>query len=102
MDGRIPENRVLSHDALEGAYLRGAYMGDVELTDGFPGGVMSYYKRMHRWVRGDWQNAPWLFRRGRDLPDLERWKLFDSLRRSWFRLRRCSPSWQACFSPPAL
>jgi len=82
LEKRIPENHVLSHDALEGAYLRGAWMGDVELTDGFPSGVLSYYRRLHRWVRGDWQNLPWIGRRGRDLPDIERWRLLDSLRRS--------------------
>lgn len=82
MEGRIPENRVLSHDALEGAYLRGGFMDDVELTDCFPSSVSSYYKRMHRWTRGDWQNIPWLFRRGMELSDVERWKIFDNLRRS--------------------
>ena len=43
MEGRIPENAALSHDALEGAYLRGAYVGDVELMDGFPSRALSYY-----------------------------------------------------------
>lgn len=78
----IPDNSVLSHDALEGAYLRGAYMGDAEFSDGFPASVRSYYKRLHRWVRGDWQNSPWLFSRGRAFPAIERWRLFDSIRRS--------------------
>lgn len=82
MSERLPEGRVLSHDALEGAFLRGGYMSGTELIDGFPSGPLSYYKRLHRWVRGDWQNLPWLFRRGRDLPDIERFRLFDSLRRS--------------------
>ena len=80
--GKIPENRVLSHDAIEGAFLRGGYLSTVELIDSFPRKPLSYYKRLHRWVRGDWQNLPWLFRRGRALPDIERWRLFDSLRRS--------------------
>lgn len=31
---------------------------------------------------GDWQNAGWIFRKSALLPDIERWKLFDSLRRS--------------------
>lgn len=79
---RLPENHVLSHDALEGAFLRGGYMSDTELTDSFPSGALSYYKRLERWTRGDWQNLPWLFRRGRALPDIERFRLFDSLRRS--------------------
>lgn len=82
MSSRIPEGRVLSHDAIEGAFLRGGYMGSTELTDSFPSGPLSYYKRLHRWVRGDWQNLPWLFGRGRALPDIERFRLFDSLRRS--------------------
>lgn len=82
MDKRLPENTVLSHDALEGAFLRGGLMADTELTDGFPTGVLSYYKRQHRWMRGDWQNSPWLFRAGKDLPSIEKWRLFDSLRRS--------------------
>ena len=79
---RIPEGRVLSHDALEGAFLRGGYVSDVELTDGFPSGAVSYFARAHRWMRGDVQNLPWLFRRDKALPPIERWRLFDSLRRA--------------------
>lgn len=82
LDGSIPEGRVLSHDAIEGAYLRGGYMTDVELTDSFPSDVLSYFQRMHRWVRGDWQNLPWLFRRGKKLALIDRFRLFDSVRRS--------------------
>ncbi|MCD7749356.1 MAG: hypothetical protein LUH42_04845, partial [Oscillospiraceae bacterium] len=55
LENRFGENRVLSHDALEGAYLRGAYLGDVELTDGAPVRAAAWFRRMHRWVRGDWQ-----------------------------------------------
>ena len=80
--GRFPDGRILSHDALEGAFLRGGYMGDAEFVDSFPAKPLSYYKRLHRWVRGDWQNAPWLFAAGRALRDIDRWRLFDSLRRS--------------------
>ena len=78
----IPEGLVLSHDALEGAYLRGGYMSDAEFSDSFPAKALSYYRRSHRWIRGDWQNAPWIFSKRAFLPDIERWKLFDSLRRS--------------------
>ena len=81
-ENRFGENRVLSHDALEGAYLRGAYVGDVELTDGAPVTAHAWFRRMHRWVRGDWQNLPWLFKAGKDLSLIDRWKLFDSMRRS--------------------
>lgn len=91
MEGRFPENRVLSHDLLEGAYLHAGLISDVELTDGFPARCGSYYRRLHRWVRGDWQASPWLFRKVRTasgekepnpLPPLDRWKLLDNLRRS--------------------
>ncbi len=76
----FPEGRILSHDALEGAFLRGAYMSDAEFSDAFPGNVLSYYKRQHRWVRGDWQNAGWIF--SKELSAMDRFRLFDSLRRS--------------------
>ena len=79
---RLPEERVLSHDTLEGAYLHGGFMGDTELTDSFPGSYSSYCRREHRWIRGDWQNLSWLFRRGKELPDGERWRIFDNIRRS--------------------
>ena len=82
LDGRIPENLTLSHDAVEGAFLRSGFVGDMELTDSFPGGVLPYLRRLERWTRGDWQNLPWLFRRGRALPELEKWRLLDSVRRS--------------------
>jgi cyclic beta-1,2-glucan synthetase len=78
----FPEDFILSHDALEGAYLRGGYMSDCEVTDGFPTRPLSFFRRLGRWTRGDWQNLPWLFSRGRALSDIDRWKLFDSIRRS--------------------
>ena len=76
----IRPGRVLSHDAVEGALLRGGFVGDAEFLDAFPARPLSCYKRLHRWVRGDWQNLPFLFRPA--LPGIERWRLFDSLRRS--------------------
>src|SRR5205807_4726252 len=40
-------------------------------------------KRKHRWVRGDWQVASWMFGRARNpLGILSRWKILDNLRRS--------------------
>jgi cyclic beta-1,2-glucan synthetase len=76
----IPEGRVLSHDAPEGALLRGGFVGDAALSDRFPARPLAYYKRLHRWVRGDWQNLPFLFSPA--LCAVDRWRLFDSLRRS--------------------
>ena len=81
--GVIPEGRVLSHDALEGAYLHGGFLGDVELTDTFPAAPLAWGARAHRWIRGDWQNAPWIFsRRARVLHPIDRFRLADNLRRS--------------------
>ena len=77
---RLPEGKILSHDALEGALLHGAFCGDVAFCDAFPARPIAYYRRQHRWLRGDWQNLPWVF--SRDLGDLDRWRLFDSVRRS--------------------
>ena len=78
----VPDGRILSHDALEGAYLRGGLMSDTEFTDSFPSTPVAYYRRSHRWTRGDWQNAGKILARGAELPDTERFRLFDSLRRS--------------------
>ena len=78
----IEEGRVLSHDALEGAYLRGGFMGDVELCDSFPVSLLSFHRRSHRWTRGDWQNLPWIFKRGHAFTPIDRFRLFDSIRRS--------------------
>lgn len=82
----IPENKVLSHDLLESCYARTAFSSSAKVMDNFPGSVISYGKREHRWIRGDWQLFPWLFwrkpARGRSLCALSRWKIFDNLRRS--------------------
>ncbi len=76
----IPPGRVLSHDAVEGAILRGGFVGEAECADRFPAKPLAYYKRLHRWVRGDWQNLPYAF--SRDLPEAARRRLRESLLRS--------------------
>ena len=86
----FPENRILSHDLIEGNYARCGLLSDTELFDDFPARYHAYARREHRWVRGDWQLLPWLGTRvpapageiPNPLPALERWKLFDNLRRS--------------------
>ena len=91
LDSRFPDNAILSHDLLEGSYLRAGLLGEVELTDGCPWQVYGYFARLHRWIRGDWQLLPWLGRRVPDgrggkeenpLPPLAKWKILDNLRRS--------------------
>lgn len=90
LDGRIPENAVLSHDLLEGLFARPALVSDVEVVDDYPSSVLTHVHRQHRWVRGDWQVLPWLLpwtpaQRGferNSLPLISRWKVLDNLRRS--------------------
>jgi len=81
LSDKIPQNAVLSHDLLEGSYVRTALLTDVELIDGYPAYYNSSFKRLHRWVRGDWQLLPWL-RKKRAINRLSKWKIFDNLRRS--------------------
>jgi len=85
LDGAIGENKVLSHDLLESCYTRCAFSSAAKIMDSFPGSVLSYIKREHRWIRGDWQLLPWLFlkdKNGRSLCALSKWKIFDNMRRS--------------------
>ncbi len=91
LKNRFPENRILSHDLLEGAYARAGLMTDVQLYEEYPGLYLSDMQRRHRWIRGDWQIADWItpFVPGYDrklhknpVSLLSRWKIFDNLRRS--------------------
>lgn len=81
LKGHIPENTVLSHDLLEGSYVRTALVSDIELIDGYPAYYSSSSMRLHRWVRGDWQLLPWI-NKNKGLNLLSRWKVIDNLRRS--------------------
>jgi cyclic beta-1,2-glucan synthetase len=56
----FPENRILSHDLIEGNYARCGLVTDIELLDDFPSRYNAYARREHRWVRGDWQIARWV------------------------------------------
>ena len=89
--GRCPENRILSHDLLEGCYVRAGLLSDVQLYEENPACYSVDVSRRHRWIRGDWQLAGWLLprvpgpgarRQKNPLSGLSRWKLFDNLRRS--------------------
>ncbi|MBR5227285.1 MAG: hypothetical protein IKV94_01435 [Clostridia bacterium] len=78
---KVPENLILSHDLLEGSFLRTGLASDVEVQDGFPSNFIAYMKRNHRWFRGDMQIASWIFKPKSGLGILSRWKIFDNLRR---------------------
>ncbi|PZO65994.1 MAG: protein ndvB [Paracoccus denitrificans] len=88
MDNRIPENRVLSHDLLEGSLARAALVTDIEVVEDFPLRYSTESARQHRWTRGDWQLLPFIFDRANGLSGLARWKMVDNLRREIV-----SPAW---------
>ena len=87
LSGRLPEGRVLSHDLLEGSMARCAAVTDITLIEDAPFHADVAASRVHRWTRGDWQLLPFLAEslvsdaRYR-LRSINRWKMFDNLRRS--------------------
>jgi len=113
--GKFPENRILSHDLLEGSYARAALVSDVQFFEDFPSRYSADARRRHRWMRGDWQIATWLLPRlpGADvrqtqnpLSGLSRWKILDNLRRTlvpfsllfllllgWILFPQAAPGW---------
>ncbi len=91
LNRRFPESHLLSHDLIEGAHSRAGLATDIELFDSFPSTVHSFIRREHRWIRGDWQIADWILptvpandgsRVPNPLSKMNRWKIFDNLRRS--------------------
>ena len=91
LDDRVPENHLLSHDLFEGIHGRAGLLTDVILYEDYPSHYLAYTRRLHRWVRGDWQLLPWLAARvpsesGKWVPNrlsvIDRWKTLDNLRRS--------------------
>src|SRR5579871_2769838 len=91
LDRRFPRNSLLSHDLIEGAYARAGLVSDIEVIEDYPSHYSAYNRRKHRWLRGDWQIAGWLFpsvpsESSDSVPNpislLSRWKILDNLRRS--------------------
>lgn len=86
MKNTLPENRILSHDLIEGNYLRCALLSDVVLLDSFPSQYTSYLEREKRWIRGDWQIASWIEKiinqKKNPINNISKFKIFDNLRRS--------------------
>lgn len=92
---KIRQNQILSHDLLEGLFGRTGLATDIILLENFPPTYLAWLKRLHRWIRGDWQLLTWLFRRSAIGPTpasaaplwrgselLRRWKILENLRRS--------------------
>jgi len=91
MEGKVPDNAMLSHDLFEGLFARAALATDIELFEAFPAHYEAAAARQHRWARGDWQLLPWLFGRGHTgsephravvIAAIGRWKILDNLRRT--------------------
>jgi len=91
LERRFPRNALLSHDLIEGAYTRAGLVSDIEVIEDYPSHYSAYNRRKHRWLRGDWQIADWLYARvsnesGAQVPNpislISSWKIFDNLRRS--------------------
>ncbi len=91
LNGRLPENRILSHDLLEGCYARSGLLSDVHLYEEYPADYAADVARRERWMRGDWQIASWVLPwvpapQGKSvvnpLSSLSRWKIMDNLVRS--------------------
>ncbi len=95
VQNKFPENRILSHDLIEGCYTRSVLVSDVIVYEESPEQYQADVKRRYRWIRGDWQISSWILplipgAKGRlmrnKLSALSRWKIFDNLRRSLFPL----------------
>jgi len=91
VEGRFPNNLILSHDLLEGCFGRTGLVSDVQVFEEYPVSYLADTRRRHRWIRGDWQILPWLFpfvpdnsqkKQRNPLSFLSRWKIIDNLRRS--------------------
>ncbi len=91
LEGRIPENTLLSHDLFEGIFARAALVSDIEVFEDYPSRYDVAAARQHRWARGDWQLLPWILgsvHRSKRLPGraaiptVGRWKMLDNLRRT--------------------
>lgn len=97
LKGRMPENRILSHDLLEGCYIRSGLISDVQLYEKYPSTYHDDVSRRYRWIRGDWQIGSWIMPHvpveenvngstktnlANPLSGLSKWKIADNLRRS--------------------
>ena len=87
LNGRLPEGQILSHDLLEGAIARCAAVTDITIIEDAPTHADVAASRVHRWTRGDWQLLPILLStltndKNYRLCGINRWKMFDNLRRS--------------------
>ena len=86
----FPDNLILSHDLIEGCYLRSGFASNIEVFDDFPSKYLNDARRHHRWVRGDTQILFWLKNKVKNrlgkvvenpINAISKYKIFDNLRR---------------------
>lgn len=75
----VPDGVILSHDVIEGGLVRCMLVSDTVFCDSTPKNSISYFRRQHRWVRGDVQNVIFLGS-SRSNPALS-FRLLENLRR---------------------
>ena len=78
--GEFPDEKILSHDILEGGLMTVLYCGETEFGDSFPPTTKGYFRRNHRWMRGDFQN--WRFLMDKRFSLLTKFKLSENIRRA--------------------
>ncbi len=75
----LPEGKILSHDLPEGGLLHTLLISDLPLSDSVPNNPASWYRRAHRWIRGDIQNLYFLFHRRYQLSFVSRRQILCNL-----------------------
>lgn len=107
----FPDEKILSHDLIEGCFVGCVSTGDVSLYESFPAEMEQDMKRQHRWTRGDWQLLPYLGRyftdkngrrRKNPLSPICRFRIRDNLVRSLVPGSLCFLAICSLFFPSAL
>ena len=91
LEGRVPENTLLSHDLFEGIFARAGLVSDIEVVEEFPvalrrrrGAPASMGAR--RLAVASLDSRPWAAANGAPgraaIPMIGRWKMLDNLRRT--------------------
>ena len=88
--GVLPDEKILSHDVVEGCMCNAGMIPDISFYDTTPSNALSYYKRLERWVRGDVQTyvsfcGKYIKKKNEKIKNplnsFDKYKLFDNVRR---------------------
>jgi cyclic beta-1,2-glucan synthetase len=83
IEGAIPEGIVLSHDIIESGFVPCGRVFEAVIGEPLPTGHAISCQRIHRWLRGDWQNTYFLLATraaGRQLPRFGRFVIVRHLK----------------------